>query len=35
MAKIPDNASMFSKKGKNIDGMIVGWSNKPFLRWWV
>jgi hypothetical protein len=35
MAKTPDNASILFKKGKNIDGMIVGWSNKPFLRWWV
>lgn len=27
--------SVFSIKGKNIDGMIVGWRNKPFPQWWV
>ena len=35
MAKTPDNASILFKKGKNIDGMTAGWSNKPFPQWWV
>lgn len=34
MAKTPDNASILFKKGKNIDGLTIGWSNKPFPQWW-
>ena len=35
MAKTPDNANILFKKGKNIDGLTVGWSNKPFPQWLV
>jgi hypothetical protein len=35
MVKTIDNASNLFKKSKNIDGLTVGWSNKPFPQWWV